>query len=181
MPRIHIVGASGSGATTLGQALAAHLDIAYVDSDDLLWLQTDPAYTQRRPAEERTALLRERLAIDRHWVFSGSALGWGSVIEHHYDRLVFLTLDPALRLARLRAREYQRYGARILPGGDMADGHAEFIDWAAQYDTGIPDGRSLVAHEAWLADHPAPKLRLDSAQPTQILLEATLAWLEATR
>lgn len=177
MPRIHIVGASGSGATTLGRALAARLAIAYHDSDDFLWLPSDPAYTRRRPVEQRTALLCHHLAADAHWVFSGSVLGWHSTIEDRFEHIIFLRLDPALRLARLRAREYARFGARILPGGDMAAGHAEFIDWAAQYDTGTPEGRSLLAHEAWLADHPAPQLRLDSANPVDHLLEATLAWL----
>lgn len=177
MPRIHVLGASGSGATTLGRTLAATLGVDYFDSDDFLWLATDPAYSERRPDDERTRQLCEALAPDRDWVFAGSALGWGAMVEDRYDRLIFLRLDPALRLARLRAREYARFGERIRPGGDMAAGHAEFIAWAAEYDTGTPEGRSLVAHEAWLAARALPLLRLDAAAPPERLVSAALDWL----
>ena len=177
MPRLHILGASGSGATTLGSALAARLGIAYEDSDDFLWLPGDPPYTTRRPDGERTALLRQRLSADGDWIFSGSALGWGAAIEDRYDGLIFLRLHPALRMQRLRQREYQRFGARILPGGDMHAGSAEFLAWAAEYDIGAPEGRSLAAHEAWLARRRLPLLRLDPAAPVAVLVEAALGWL----
>jgi adenylate kinase family enzyme len=175
--RIHILGASGSGTSTLGRALAARLGIAHFDSDDFLWLPTDPAFTTRRPDGARSAMLREALASDRDWIFSGSALGWGEMIEDRYDRLIFLRLDPAIRLERLRAREFARFGARIRPGGDMAAGSAEFIAWAAEYDTGMPEGRSLAAHEAWLAARTLPLLRLDSATPVDRLVTAASEWL----
>src|SRR5678809_1323103 len=44
--RIHILGASGSG-TTLGRALAEHLQGSHFDTDDYSWLPTDPPHTQR--------------------------------------------------------------------------------------------------------------------------------------
>ena len=40
--RIHILGASGSGTTTLGRALAARLQCPHFDTDDCFWLPTDP-------------------------------------------------------------------------------------------------------------------------------------------
>jgi adenylate kinase family enzyme len=176
--RIHILGASGSGATTFGRALAGRLGVGFFDSDDFLWLTTDPAYTRRRPDDERTAMLCCRLEPAGDWIFAGSALGWGAMIESRYNRLIFLRLDPALRMQRLHAREYQRFGARILPGGDMHEGSSEFLAWAAAYDTGTPEGRSLVAHEAWLAQHPLPLLRLDSAAPVSSLIDTALDWLD---
>jgi adenylate kinase family enzyme len=177
MPRLHIFGASGSGATTLGRDLAVRLGIAYFDSDDFLWLPTDPAYTRRRPDSGRTAMLLDRLDPAGNWIFSGSALGWGSVVEDRYNSLIFLHLDPRSRLQRLRQREFQRFGTRILPGGDMAEGHTEFITWAAEYDSGTPEGRSLVAHEAWMTQRRLPLLRLDSVAPVDSLIAAALAWL----
>ncbi|GAB3319388.1 hypothetical protein GCM10027299_11850 [Larkinella ripae] len=35
--KLHLFGASGSGVTTLGTALAAQLHLPYVDSDDYFW------------------------------------------------------------------------------------------------------------------------------------------------
>ena len=40
--RIHILGASGSGTTTLGRALAERLQCPHFDADDYFWVPTDP-------------------------------------------------------------------------------------------------------------------------------------------
>ncbi len=127
MARIHILGASGSGTSTLGSALARRLGVPHVDSDSFFWLPTDPPYTTPRPVEERQALLTRRLPVTAHWVFSGAATRWAAPLEPHYDLVVFLRLDPAIRMDRLRRREAARWGARILPGGDMAVLNAAFI------------------------------------------------------
>jgi len=52
---VHITGASGSGTTTLGRALAERLGWMHLDTDDFYWLPTDPPYREKRPAETRLA------------------------------------------------------------------------------------------------------------------------------
>ena len=177
MPRIHILGASGSGTSTLGSALARRLGVPHADSDSLYWLPTDPPYTTLRPAEERQALLLRTLPVDGNWVFSGAATKWAAPLEPHYDLVVFLRLDPTVRMVRLRRREETRFGARILPGGDMEATNTAFIAWAEAYDTAGSLRRGLVTHEAWLADQPAPVLRLDSVAPVADLVAAVLSRL----
>jgi adenylate kinase family enzyme len=181
MPRIHILGASGSGTSTLGSALARRLGVPYADSDSMYWLPTDPPYTTPRSTEERQALLLRTLPVNGHWVFSGAATKWAAPLEPHYDLVVFLRLDPLVRMARLRRREATRFSARILPGGDMVDINTAFIAWAEAYDTAGSLRRGLVTHEAWLADQPAPVLRLDSAAPVQDLVAAVLSGLASLR
>ncbi|HEY0185166.1 MAG TPA: AAA family ATPase [Rhodopila sp.] len=180
MPRIHILGASGSGTSTLGSALARRLGVMHADSDGFYWLPTDPPYTTPRPTEERQALLLRTLPAEGQWVFSGAATKWAAPLEPHYDLVVFLRLDPIVRMDRLRRREAARFGARILPGGDMAMTNAAFIAWAEAYDTAGSLRRGLVTHEAWLADQPAPVLRLDSACPVEELVAAVLSRLEGS-
>lgn len=180
MPRIHILGASGSGATTLGAALAAELSIPHEDSDRYFWRPTDPPFTEVRPVEERMALLLPQLPDGGDWILSGCACNWGAPLEQRYSLVVFLKLDPALRMERLRLRERSRYGARIERGGDLEAGSRQFLDWAASYDTGGLEQRSLALHEAWLAARTCPVLKLDSAQPTAALLECVIAALRAT-
>jgi hypothetical protein len=114
-------------------------------------------------------------------VFSGAATKWAAPLEPHYDLVVFLRLDPVIRMERLRGREAYRWGTRILPGGDMAELNAAFIAWAENYDTAGSLRRGLVTHEAWLADQPAPVLRLDSAAPVGDLVAAALDWLGELR
>ena len=177
MTRIHVLGAAGSGTSTLGASLAARLDLPHVEADDVFWLPTEPPFTTRRPLAARRKLLRQRCPIDGHWVFSGSALRWGTPIERSYDLIVYLWLDPARRMARLGRREAERYGGRIQPGGDMATSSAQFLAWAAAYDTAGPEQRSRVSHEQWLADQTAPIVRLDSTAPVDDLVDAVFAVL----
>ncbi len=107
-------------------------------------------------------------------MLSGSAIGWAKPLEPLYDLIVYLRLDPALRMERLRRREQARYGERIAPGGDLAASSAEFLRWAAAYDTAGPEQRSRTAHERWLASQAAPVLRLDSSEPVARLVAAVL-------
>jgi adenylate kinase family enzyme len=175
MSRLHILGASGSGTTTLGAALATRLGQPHVDADALFWMPTDPPFTTRRPPDERYDLLLRLLPVTGQWVFSGSALTWAVSLERVYDLIVFLQLDPSTRMARLRQRQIARYGARLDADGDMAAANVEFFRWAEAYDSAGPEQRSLALHEEWLAAQTAPVLRLDSAVPIEDLIAAVLS------
>jgi adenylate kinase family enzyme len=177
--RIHITGASGSGTTTLGRALATRGEATHLDSDDVFWLPTDPPYQTPRQRSVRQTLLLQLTAGDR-WVLSGSIASWGDPGVARFALVVFLTAPTAVRLARLRTRELARFGwAALAPEGAMHRNHAEFIAWAAKYDTAGPEMRSRHAHEAWLAQLPCPVLRLDGVTPTAAQVDAVLAALPA--
>ena len=158
--RIHIVGASGSGTTTLGVALAAATGAAHLDTDNFFWMPTDPPFTTRRPVDERLQLLTA--GLDRHaaWVLTGSLLDWGNVFIPRFTLVVFLCLPPDIRIERLRQRERQRYGNAIDPGGRMHASHSEFIAWAKRYDDPAFEGRSLARHRAWLELLPCPVVEI---------------------
>lgn len=175
MARIHIVGASGSGTTTLGGALAKALNIRHFDSDAYFWTPTEPPFTTPRPSDERDRMVRADLDHAGDWVLSGSALKWNAGLDALYDLVVFLRIDPQLRMDRILAREAARYGARIAPGGDMHEKSQEFIAWARSYDSAGPERRSLVAHEAWLATLAAPVIRLDSNAPVDELVARVIS------
>jgi adenylate kinase family enzyme len=174
MPRLHILGAPGSGTSTLGAALARRLGVQHADSDGYFWLPDDPPYRRTRPLPERLALVTQQLPANKGWVFSGASTKWATPLERHYELIVFLRLDPELRMERLRRREHARHGARILPGGDMEAASAAFLAWAAAYDTAGASRRGLATHEAWLADQTTPVLRLDSQEGVESLVEAVL-------
>ena len=54
----------------------------------------------------------------------------------------------------------------------MAVSSAEFLAWAAAYDTAGREQRSRVAHEEWLARQRAPVTRLNSAERVHVLANA---------
>src|SRR5262249_16928344 len=83
--RIHILGAFGSGTTTLGRALAACLQCPHFDTDDYVWLPTDPPYTHQRARTERQQLLMNDITAHDAWVVSGSLCGWGDVAIPRFE------------------------------------------------------------------------------------------------
>ncbi|QWW70331.1 AAA family ATPase [Rhizobium sp. WYJ-E13] len=175
MMHIHITGASGSGTSTLGLALAETLGIRHLDTDDFFWMPTDPPFTTPREVGARIAMLRQEALPHVGWVLSGSAMKWGAEFEPLYDLVVFLRIDPTTRMKRICKREEERYGDRIRPGGDMAAKSREFMEWAESYDTAGPERRSLVGHEEWLKTLTRPILRLDSSRPVGELVAEVLS------
>lgn len=171
--RLHVMGASGSGSTTLARAVADAWSVPHADSDDYFWLPTAPPYVDQRPAPERLALM-EALFLPRDaWVLSGSVMGWGDSLVPRFDAIVFLTIDPGVRLARLHAREASRYDGMDRSADDLARHHA-FFEWAKGYDDPAFDGRSRISHEEWLSTVSCPVLRLDSARPVDDLVAAVM-------
>ena len=78
---------------------------------------------------------------------------------------VRVVTDTPTRLARIKQREYARFSARILPGGDMYDHHQAFLQWAAGYDDGGLDTRSAVLHNEWQKQLACPILTVDGTAP----------------
>lgn len=174
--RLLITGASGSGTTTLGRALADAWAIPHADVDDYYWVPSSPPYTRKRPVADRLSLMNALFLPRDAWVLSGSVMGWGDPLIEKFDAVVFLTLAPRTRMARLERRETTRYGVTIEPGGGNEAGHQEFLTWAAGYDDDDFSGRSRPRHERWLAALACPVLRLDSAKSVPQLLAAVTAW-----
>lgn len=156
--RIHILGASGAGTTTLGRALAERLHSPHFDTDDYFWLPTDPPFTHQRARTERQQLLMNDIMSQDSWVVSGSLCGWGDVAIPLFELVVFLWIPHDIRMERLRQREHERFGERILPGGDMYEHSQVFLAWAASYDDGDVHIRSRRRHDQWLSTLPCPIL-----------------------
>lgn len=163
---IHILGASGSGTTTLGAALAALNTMVHLDTDDWYWATK---YTTPRAIPERlagiTAAMDQAEAQGKDWVLTGSLSGWGDPLIPRFDLVVFLFLPPELRLQRLEAREAGRYGDAILPGASRWQEHLDFMAWCEGYDRPdartVQTGRNLARHRAWLAALPCPVLCIE--------------------
>ena len=147
---ILVTGASGSGTSTLGAALATELGVSHVDTDEYYWLLTKPPFISKRDPAERLETLVEDLHQKQNVVVSGSVLNWGHELEDAFDIIVFLYLDATVRVERLKRREIELFG-RANP---------EFLEWAALYDEGPPEGRSLAKHRTWLEARSCPVLEL---------------------
>jgi len=160
---IHITGASGSGTTTLAKAICEKYGHTHLDSDDFFWEQTDPPFTVKRPVAERQQLMSDAMDACAKCVISGSLTGWGDVFIPDFELVIYLETPTKVRLKRLEKREAERFGGRILPGGDMEDEHQQFLIWASQYDNGGIDMRSAAHHTQWLKNVTCPIIKMDGS------------------
>ena len=168
---IHIVGASGAGTSTLGQALEREYGYKWLDTDSYFWMPTDPPFVRPLPHEERVKLLSAAVRENPQCVISGSLCGWGDVFIPKFDLVVFVDTPTEIRVERLEKREYERFGERIRKGGDMHQNHIDFIEFAKTYDTNSPPERCRRLHEEWFRQLLCPLLRVDGTRPVAELLE----------
>ncbi|MCL2697837.1 MAG: AAA family ATPase [Oscillospiraceae bacterium] len=147
--RIHLFGASGSGTTTIAKGICQRIRYKHFDTDNYFWLPANEPFTLQRPQEERKQLMENDLSNCDRWVLSGSLAGWGDIFIPLFDLTVFVYVPHEIRMERLKKREYERYGDRIMPGGNKYESSIEFLDWAASYDTETRTGRNLSNHKKW--------------------------------
>ncbi|ATC35413.1 TPA: shikimate kinase [Elizabethkingia anophelis] len=86
---IHILGASGSGVTTLGNYISKKLGWKYLDSDDFFWEKTDVPYTVKRDPKSRDAEILKLLKSGESIIFGGSCISWSPEIHSCFDKIVF--------------------------------------------------------------------------------------------
>jgi len=158
--RIHILGASGSGTTTIAGLVCDALGYKHFDTDSYFWKPTEEPFTEIRPKEERLELMTRDLTDYEQWVLSGSLDGWGNPLLPLFDMVVFVYVPTDVRVERLKKREFNRYGDAVLPNGKRHESTREFIEWAAEYDFGTREGRNLPRHESWLENLKNPVLRI---------------------
>lgn len=157
MTRIHVMGASGAGTSTLGKVLADRLGLPFFDTDDYYW---EEKFSVKRAVETRLEMMERDFVGREDWVLSGALSNWGTSLEPFFDVVVFLEIPREMRLERLLNRERERYGEEILPGGSRYQEHLEFVAWASRYDDGDVDVRSKKLHEAWFQRLKCPVLRV---------------------
>lgn len=165
--RLHIFGASGSGTSALGRALAEALASQHFDTDDFYWYPTEPPFREKRSVPDRRALMEQVFLPRRDWILSGSLDSWSEGVEHRFTFAVWLELDAAIRMERLREREDRRLQVSGPPTAQERDEARAFLDWAAGYDDGLQPGRNRSRHEAWASQLDCPVMRLNSAPPVE--------------
>lgn len=168
---IHIFGASGSGTTTLAKAISKQFGFHFIDTDDAIWEKTDPPFSKRKSRAKSREYVEKQLDRHEHSVISGAFVGWGDCFKERVDLFVYLHLPLPVRLERIQKREYNRFGSRILPGGDLYQQHTDFLDWVSQYEQAGKDVRGQKQHEAWLEDVSVPVIRITDVLTIEELLK----------
>ena len=180
---IHIYGASGSGTSALGRKVSELLGYTFLDTDEFFWKRTNPMYSERREPEEAVSMILQKIKASQKTVLSGSLVDWGDELIKEFTLAVRLDTETKVRLHRIKEREYEKFGARILPEGDMYEQHLRFLEWAGKYDTGSAHMRSREKHDQWQKLLPYPQLNLSGEDPLEKNVEKIedfLAFMEKT-
>ena len=163
---IMIIGPSASGKTTLGKKVAEVLGFPYFDVDDFIWrFDTPELYTVMYSLEVKISRLQNAIAPYEHFVMDGSMSSFHQAFDDSFEMMVFLYVDPDIRVHRANERAIQRFGNRVLEGGDMYESNQEFLRKIRKYETdGSPN---LTEQKAWMESLSCKKLELDGTEPIE--------------
>ncbi|MFK7747095.1 MAG: AAA family ATPase [Kordia sp.] len=157
-----IIGASGSGTTTLAKALSEATSFPHLDIDDFYWKSTNPPYQIKVTSEERKENLQTDFEKHANIIVSGSLVSWGTYWETAFDLVVFVTLDKEIRMQRLQQREVARYGDKLQIDPIIQERSQAFLAWAKRYDDPTFTGRSVKIHRDWLRSLSCEIVEIDS-------------------
>lgn len=163
MSRIHILGASGSGTTTMAKAISLKYGYFHMDTDNYFWENTQIPFTKKRSINERLEMMKKDLNKHANVVSSGIFYPWGDELKHYFDYIICLDTDADIRKDRLIEREWRMFGDRMLVGGDMHEQFKRFLKWALNYDLNVNDDISRKKTEDWLKNVPGKVIRLDGS------------------
>jgi len=156
---IFILGLNGAGKTTLGRALAERLKWFRMDVEDYYFPDMTVPYANARSREEVEQLMLVDIRANGHFVLSSVSADLCDEIRAYCALAVWLRVPKSVRMSRIEQRELARFGARVLPGGDMYEQQLRFHEYAGKRDESIVM-RSIAALNC-------PALMLDSTRPIE--------------
>ena len=163
---ICVCGLNGSGKTTLGAALAKKLNFKHMDIENYYCTQTENPYASARSREEVEVLLLEDVRNNPCFVFSAVNGNMKHEINSCYDLVVYLEVPQEIRMKRIRLRAIDKFGDRVLPGGDMYEQEEKFFEFAQK--------RTPAKIECWLQTLTCRVVRLDGSKPVKDNIKALI-------
>jgi adenylate kinase family enzyme len=172
---ILICGLNGAGKSTLGKRLAERLSWQFIDNEDLYFPKTDDRYIYANPRgkEEVIRLLEKRIENDRRFIFAAVKGDYGEKLLSLLDCIAVVDVPKETRLARVRERSLQKFGDRILAGGDLDEKENA---WFA-----LVESRPEDYVEKWLATVDRPVIRVDGTLPIEENVEYLASVVTKTR
>ena len=158
---ILICGLNGCGKSTLGRLLAEKLGYRFIDNEDLYFPKDDPSYLYSGPRSEEEVVrhLEELIEEDRRFVFAAVKGNYGDNLPAYLDHVILIEVPKEIRSRRVRERSWQKFGDRVLPGGDLYETEQ---NWYA-----LTDSRPDDYVTQWLDTVQCPVIRIDGTLPPE--------------
>lgn len=158
---IVVCGLNGCGKSTLGRALADSRGFHFIDNENLYFpgRKADNPYTQPRSREEVERFLMDEVREHADFVFAAVKGDYGKEIIPMYSYAVLIEVPREIRLQRIRNRSFQKFGQRMLVGGDLYEQEESFFRMA--------ESRQEDYVEKWLQTLSCPVIRVDGTKPVK--------------
>lgn len=178
--KLLIFGASGSGTTTLGKEIKKKIGFMHLDVDDYYWQKTEPPFQEKIPLTERNKIFKADFHKFENVIVSGSMVSWGKEWETLFDLVIFIRLNNNERMKRLKKRETERYGEKLITDKKIKQNSNAFLEWANQYEDSNFDGRSLKVHNDWIELLDCKILRIDGEMELKSKTKKVLTEIKTT-
>lgn len=156
---IIICGLNGTGKSTLGKALAEKLHYYFIDIENLYFPKTDPDYMYASPRtrEEVGKLLLHEMKTHENFILASVKGDYGEAAYPFFQYIILLDAPKEIRLQRVKKRSFQKFGNRMLLGGDLYEQEEKFFDFVK--------AREETSVEEWVRSLKCPVIRVDGTRP----------------
>ena len=185
---IAVFGPNGAGKSSITHALAKTLAYAEMDVEDYYFpeqrvsrrraLEREAApmlhsgalpFSRPRTKEEVQSNILHDLAENSRFIISGVTMNRCGEILAKIEIALWVRAPLELRLQRIGEREERRFGARVLPGGDMYEQQKAFREMVENRDPGTVEQTALRLR--------CPVYPLDGTLPVEENVARILAYL----
>lgn len=158
---IMVCGLNGTGKSTLGKALAEKMHFHFIDSEDLYFPKSNPDYVYASPrtGEEVQKLLLQEMKAHENFVFASVKGDYGDAVYSFFQYAVLIHVPRDIRLQRIKNRSLQKFGNRMLPGGDLYEQEENFFR--------LVKSRPENTVEEWVKACSCPVIRVDGTKPVE--------------
>ncbi|MCD7992014.1 MAG: AAA family ATPase [Clostridia bacterium] len=155
---IIVCGLNGTGKSTLGKVLAERLNFHFIDSESLYFLTADPLYSYAYPRthEEAAKLLFNEIKMYENFVFASVKGDYREWLYPCFQYAVLIDVPRDVRIQRVKNRSFQKFGNRMLPGGDLYEQEKNFFHRV--------QSRAENDVEEWLQSLSCPVIRVDGTK-----------------
>ena len=153
---IVIVGGNGSGKTTLGRYLSEMLGYKHMDVEDYYFKNSDIPYANPRTRDEVQNLMLQDIKSHGDFIISSVNGDLGTHINGFYDLIVYIEVPLDVRMERVQQRSIDKFGARVLAGGDMYEQEQNFFDFVRN--------RTMEKTDIWVKTMKCPVVYIDGTK-----------------
>lgn len=158
---IIICGLNGCGKSTLGKELAEKTGFYFIDNEYLFFSRSEPdqPYTNPRTREEAEILFEKEVIEHDNFIFAAVTGDYGKNILNLYQYAVIIDVPKEIRSKRVRNRSFQKFGNRMLSGGDLYEQEENFFKFI--------ENRPEDHVENWIKTLKCPVIRIDGTRPIE--------------